>query len=97
MNNKELGLLVMRIGVSIITSIFYATVQVVWGVAGILLLGGMLKQYGIDPTSLTGLTKATGWILENYMIIIYSFFTLKMTENILEFIKDAKGRLDDHE
>jgi len=90
MNKKQIGLLTIRIDLSIVTSIFYAIVQVVWGIAGIFLFGSIVAKYGIDISQMSGITQATVWILDNYMLIIYSFFGLKIIENLIQFIKDAK-------
>lgn len=66
----------------IFRSLWNATIHIVWGIATIFLLGGLMGYFSIDATSITTLLELVKLLMNNWVAFWWVFFALELFQEI---------------
>lgn len=77
---KSKFILFGKIILSIFVSFFNATMSIVWGMAGLFLLLGLLVYFKIDTSHITQLLLMARYIMENWFYFWLAFLILNVYE-----------------
>ena len=71
-NNKiEIAFIIIQ---GIAKSFWNATTKVVWGIAGIFLLAGLIVGMDVDASKISGLLEMSLFVIRNWLIFWFIFF-----------------------
>ena len=74
---KQLGLTTLIL----IKAFWKSTVEIAWGIAGLILFGGMMLQYDVSPTIVEELFKLNRYLMNNWMWFWLGFLILYLYDN----------------
>lgn len=63
-------------------SFWNATIHIVWGMATIFLLGGLMGYFNIDVTQITTLLELANFIMSNWVAFWWVFFAIELFQEI---------------
>ncbi len=69
-------------------SLWDATIHIVWGLATIFLLGGLMIYFNIDTTPIQNLLKLNIWLMNNWIIFWSIFFVSCLHSEIKKVFKN---------
>ena len=80
----------MLYALALVKSVWDATIHIVWGIATIFLLGGLLAYFEVDTSQITSLLKIAYWLMENWTLFWWSIFILVYYSEIKGILKEWK-------
>lgn len=78
---------ISSIGLELLGSIWNATIHIVWGIATVFLLAGLITYYNIDATAIASLLDIANIIIQNWVAFWWVFFALEIFPKINEIRK----------
>jgi len=89
MEDKKIGIFkrIILVIVAILKSLWDATIHIVWGMATMFLLVGLMNYFKIDISAITTLLKGISYLMDYWAVFWWLFFLSDLYINTKELSK----------